>query len=104
MQTNAEMQINITGSDEESRRVVGNVLANALDEAGFTSVNLINQLNENEEREDDTTLLELISATRPELFAVDISVRNNCLPEEDSESDTVVAEVAEETLEPVEPF
>lgn len=101
-----DLNIQITGSDSESRRVVSTVVANALDEAGFTDVSLINKNGETENRTDEVSILELVSAARPELFATPVSVYSNCAPQEpqelesgDSESPEAEAETEQDVAE-----
>lgn len=90
-----DLNIQITGSDAESRRVVSTVVANALDEAGFTDVSLINKNGETENRTDEVSILEVVSAARPELFATPVSVYSNCAPQEQQEPEPGEGEAAE---------
>jgi len=69
------LNITITGDTSSGRQLAANVIADALEEAGFDDVNLSNHLDEPVERQDTATLLDLMAQNRPGFFNTEVSVR-----------------------------
>lgn len=76
------INVTITGDNRLGRSLVGNVISEALEDAGFSEVNLVNQLDEPLEKDDVPTLLELVQSVRPDFFNQPVTVKTRPGPDE----------------------
>ena len=96
----SEINVTVTSVDEQARRLVTNILGDALVEAGFGSVNLKNPADESGEFGDTMSMLDAVSQTRPELFAMPVTVITDFTDEvDDVADDAAVPETLESPVE-----
>ena len=70
----SEIIVSVASEDEQARRVVSAVIGEALIDAGFGTVALNNRVGESGEFGDSMTMLDAVQQTRPELFAMPVTV------------------------------
>jgi hypothetical protein len=101
MNTN-DLQIDIKGDTFLGRRAVSNIITEALDDAGFTDIQIQNSQGDTVEREEVPSILDLVIAARPDLFDIPVTITTHPNvgeidddeePEEteSSETDSIVA-------------
>lgn len=83
-----DVTILITGDSAHGRYVIANVISDALEEAGFTDVNLVNPMRDPVERGDTPTLLETVNSMRPEFFNKPLTVITRPAPGETDDETT----------------
>lgn len=91
-QNDLDLTITVTGDDASGRKLVSNIISDALEEAGFAEVVMVNTHDEPIERDEVPSLLELIANIRPEIFNQTVTVRNRGTPEEELLPEDVEAE------------
>lgn len=96
----SEINVTVTSVDEQARRLVSNIVGDALVEAGFGSVSLKNPADESGEFGDTMSMLDAVSQTRPELFAMPVTVITDFADEvDDVADDAAVPETLESPVE-----